>query len=169
MNAKLIPEISYLAGLTCKGRFGKNVVGIETRSDKLEKRFIEICINHTGVMPEKIRTDVGGYGKIVYTYNSRLSKELAKIADREVYIFKSRDARSAGYVAGLFDSFGRVAKGNLYIHNMSAADQIMLGNLDIHTRGERITGISSLMALIEGISIRTSSIRMPGNERDPHK
>ncbi len=151
-----------MAGLVSRSsKREKNSVGIETSINEIEQRFIEIAIKELGIEPTKVIIDEAEGYRHVYFYHSRIAKQLTEIYSREVHVFKKRDTLSASYVAGMFDSAGRVSRnsGEVSMTPITPDDSFMLENLGIHTKGNTILNVGNLISLIgeESILIRRIS------------
>lgn len=161
MEAKLTPNICYMAGLFSKGpKSQKNFVSINSSIQELRDRFVEIAVNNLGVMPNKIIFGSNSDVKSVGFFHSRVAKRLIDIAKREVYVFKADNELSRSYIAGMFDASGHFGPRAIEIRHINANDAIMLQNLGIHSRGDKILNISRLMELIMGRSLVLSKFNV---------
>ena len=160
MKAKLTPQACYVAGLYSKGnKHEKNFVSVNTGIEELKQRFIEISVKDLGVLPSKILFGRGSE-KSVGFYHSRIAKQLIDITNRETYIFKTQNDLSSSYVAGMFDASGHFSAGGLEIRHVTPKDAMMLENLGIHTKGDKILNIGRFMELIKGRSIVLSQMKL---------
>ena len=149
---ELSENICYIAGLFSKSsRKEKSMVAIDTGISEIRERFVQIAVGDLGIIPEKIAIGAGSPGAVRF-YHSRVSKRLLDIVDREAFIFKSRNRLSGNYVAGMFDIAGHYFH-SIEIRHVMPKDALMLENLGIHTRGDKIMNISSFMSLISGFSV----------------
>jgi hypothetical protein len=156
MSDKLTPSICYMAGLVSRSsKREKNSVGIETTIAEIEQRFIEIAIKDLEIEPTKILIDEAEGYKHIYFYHSRVAKRLKEIYSREIHVFKKKDKLSANYVAGMFDSAGRISRnsGEVSMTPITPEDAFMLENLGIHTKGNSIMNVGNLISLIGEDSI----------------
>lgn len=160
MKAKLTAHVCYIAGLYSKGpKREKNFVSVNTGVEELKQLFIEIAVKELGVLPSKV---LFGHesDKSVGFYHSRIAKQLLDIANRENYIFKITNELSSSYVAGMFDASGHFSAGGLEIRHVTPKDAMMLENLGIHTKGDKILNIGRFMELIKGRSIILGQIKL---------
>ena len=156
MKSKITPSLCYMAGLVSRSaKKEKNSIGIETTIPEIEQRFIEIAIKDLEIEPTKILIEELEGRKHVHFYHSRIAKQLKEIYSREVHVFKKRDALSASYVAGMFDSSGRVSRnsGEVSMTPITPDDSFMLENLGVHTKGNVILNVGNLISLISKDSI----------------
>ena len=167
MKTKLNKELCYMAGLT-REEHGRNAIGIVTSFQKLESRFIDTCTKVFGIDLNRIHVDRVRDFQHIFFYDSRLWKELENIRKRQVFIFKRQDELAASFIAGMFDSSGHFAKGEMIIKNLTRNDIFMLNNLGIKTRGKEIASKKTLFMLIRKFSSLLEDIQVPGNERDLH-
>ncbi|MDE1870437.1 MAG: hypothetical protein KGH71_05675 [Candidatus Micrarchaeota archaeon] len=153
MPTKLTPELCYLAGIVSKTRQGeRSMVGINTTIDDVVENFVEVALK-LGVDAKKIIIeDVDGV-KHVYFFHSKLAKQIREIVEKQTRIFKYKNEFSSSYLAGMFDASGKVSKGKLLLSGMSAADQMVMENLGIHTRQNSITNIQAFLGMIKGRSV----------------
>ncbi len=152
MKSELTPNICYIAGLFSKSsRREKNYVSVNTEITELQQRFIEIAVNDLGIPPSKII--LGRESEIsAGFYHSRVAKQLQDIINRETFVFKTSNGLSRSYLAGMFDIAGHYIK-SVEIHHVNPKDALMLENLGIHTKGDKIMNISKFIALIKDFSI----------------
>ncbi len=154
MKAKLTPSLCYMAGLQSKSNEERSAVGVSTGMDDIGQKFIEISIKELGIQPNRIIIDdIGGGMQHIYFYHSRICKRLKEIVDSSDKIFRRRNEFASAYVAGMFDAAGHKDRQGLYIKKIEPRDAIMLQNLEIYTRGNRIMNMSSFLELIKKFSI----------------
>ncbi len=152
MKHKLSPDTCYMAGLFSKSANDRNAVGIVTGLDEVEQRFVQIAIKDFGILPQKVLIEQAGERRRIFFYHSRIMKQLNEIATHEERIFRERNALSASYLAGIFDAAGSLRKNGAYINGLTPKDEVMLANLGIHTRDQRILNVSSFIELVNGSS-----------------
>lgn len=153
MKIKLTPDICYIAGLNAPFK-EKNAVGIETNTKELEERFAELAIKLFEVDPTRILVAENGGKHSIYFYNSRIAKRLAEIRSKADKLFRSQNDLSRNYLAGMFDSMGRIScSGGVFMNGLQPVDEVFLANMGIHTKSGRIINISSLITLISGTSV----------------
>lgn len=149
---ELTESLCYMAGLYSKSpKKEKNHVVLNTGIESLRDRFVEIAVKDLGVDPMKIKLEEEGLGASFY--HSRVAKNLANIVSRETYIFKTNNAFARNYLAGMFDVGGHFRDGSLTISHILAPDAIMLENLGIHSKNDRILNGTKFIELVKGISI----------------
>lgn len=149
MTVKLTPEFCYIAGLVNKGReYERSAIGIFTTLDKMIEKFVETAIK-LGMAPNKILIEDYEGIKHAYFFNSKLAKQAREAVERETKIFKYKNEFSGNYLAGMFDSSGKMVKGRVIIKGLSANDQLMLQNLGVHTKGSDIMNVSVFLELIK--------------------
>ena len=153
MKAKLTPSICYMAGLYSKAsKKQKNFVSITTSIDALQERFVEIAVKDLEIEPNKILLGQVSE-KSAGFYHSRVAKHLLDIANRETYLFKTANELARNYLAGIFDASGHISQTGVEIRHITPKDAMMLENLGIHSKGDRILNIGRFIALIDGSSI----------------
>lgn len=162
MKTKLTPAICYMAGLQSKGREERSAVGVSTGLEGIEQKFIEIAIKELKIQPNRIIIEeMGGGMRHVFFYHSRICKQLKDICDSSDKIFRHKNELSKAYVAGMFDAAGHKDARGLYIKKINPKDAVMLQNLEVYTKGNRIMNISSFIELIKDFSLLLIAIRMP--------
>jgi hypothetical protein len=153
MKIKLTPEICYIAGLNAPFK-EKNAVGVETNIKEIETHFAELAMKLFEVDPTRIMVTEEEGRHSIYFYNSRIAKRLAEIRSKADKLFRSQNDLSRNYLAGMFDSMGRISgSGGVFMNGLQPVDEVFLANMGIHTKGGRIINISSLIALISGTSV----------------
>ncbi len=152
MKIKLTPEICYIAGLNAPFK-EKNAVGVETNIKEIETHFAELAMKLFEVDPTRIMVTEEEGRHSIYFYNSRIAKRLAEIRSKSDKLFRMQNEFSKSYLAGMFDSMGRISKSGVFMNGMHPVDEVFLANMGIHTKGGRVTNISSLVSLIKNISI----------------
>ncbi len=120
---------------------------------EVEEKLVEIAVNELQIPPQKILIDEEGEERHVYFYNSRLAKRLLKLISDEDKVFKVRNEFAASYLAGMFDAGGGIGRSGMHIGGLTPADEVMMANLGIHTRGGSIMNLSSFIGLVNGKSI----------------
>lgn len=159
MKTRLTPNMCYMAGLQSKGHEERSAVGISTGLEELEQKFVEITINELKIEPNRIIINETEFGmRHVFFYHSRIYRELKKIVDDSDKIFKRRNELASAYVAGMFDAAGHKDKIGLYINKIGPRDAVVLQNLEIYTRGNRIMNMTSFIKLIKGFSVLLGQI-----------
>ncbi len=158
-KAKLSPELCYMAGLMDKGAGEKSEVCITTNFEEVEQRFLEIAVKNLGIKPNRIVIEEkdGGLRRVLF-YHSRIAKALRGISENSNRIFIRRNELSAAYVAGLFDAMGHANRNGVYMRRMDPRTALLLEQLGIHTRENRIAGVGSFMELVKGQSMLASRI-----------
>lgn len=153
MPTKLTPGLCYLAGIVSKTRQGeRSMVGINTTIDDVVENFVEVALK-MGIDTKKIMIeDVDGV-KHVYFFHSKLAKQIREIVEKQTRIFKYNNEFSASFLAGMFDSSGKISRGKLLLSGMSTADQVVLENLGIHTHQNSITNIKAFLDIIKEKSV----------------
>lgn len=143
-----------MAGLQSKSKEERSAVGISTGVNDIGQKFIEISIKELGIQPNRIIIDeIGGDMQHIYFYHSRIYRKIKEVVDKSDKIFKRRNELSREYVAGMFDAAGHKDRQGLYIKKIEPRDAIMLQNLEIYTKGNRIMNISNFIELIKGSSV----------------
>ena len=160
MKTKLTSHMCYMAGLYSKAaKQEKNFVSVNTSIEELKDRFVELSVKELGILPNKII-----FGRVsersVGFYHSRVAKQLIDITNRETYIFKVPNELSSSYVAGMFDASGHFSAGGLEIRHVTPKDAMMLENLSIHTKGDKVLNIGRFMELIKGRSIVLDRLKL---------
>lgn len=159
MKATLTPNICYMAGLYSKAsKKEKNFVSISTNLPELQQRFVEIAVNDLGIIPSKILLGRDGDNDAGF-YHSRVAKQLLDIANRETYVFKVVNDLSRSYLAGMFDIAGHY-RSSVEIRHVSPKDAMMLENLGIHTRGDRVMNVGRFISLLKGHSIVLRKLKL---------
>ncbi len=154
MELKLTANICYMAGLYSKGsKRQKNFVSINSSVDELRDRFVEIAVKDLGVLPNKIIFGSGTDKNVVGFFHSRVAKRLIDLEKREVHVFKIDNEFSRSYIAGMFDAAGHFSSDAVEIHNIDTDDAIMLQNLGVHSKGDKILNIVRFVSLIKGKSL----------------
>lgn len=162
MKPKLTSSLCYMAGLQSKAHEERSAVGVYTGLESLEQRFIEIAIKELGIEPNRIVIrDAGGGMRHILFYHSRIAKRLREIVDKSDRIFKRRNELAGAYVAGMFDAAGHKDARGLYIKKIEPKDAVLLQNLEIYTRGNRITNAGSFMELARGFSLLLKAFNLP--------
>ncbi len=162
MERKLSTALCYLAGLQNKGREARNAVGISTKLESITQRFVEISINDLGIKPNRIIIEEKTGSQHVFFYHSRIWKRLHEISENAEKIFKYKNELAAAYVAGMFDAAGHRDRFGLYIKGAGPRDAVLLQNLGIYTRENRIMNVSSFVSLIKGQSLLLDTLRVAG-------
>ncbi len=162
MKAKLTKELCYIAGLSRLSSSEKSMVGVKSNLEEIVHRFIESAIK-LGVEPKKIIIESNKEAKF---YHSRIASSIREIRENEVKIFRHVNDHSRSFVAGIFDSRGEIGK-TLKISKLKPSEAVMLNNLGIYTKNEKIANAHEFIMLIKGFSVRIEHIQLPGNERDP--
>ena len=158
MKAKLTQNICYMAGLYGKGpKSQKNFVSINSGISELRDRFVEIAVKDLGVLPNKIIFGSGTEKNTVGFFHSRVAKRLADLIKREVYVFKTDNELARGYLSGMFDAAGHIGQGSIEIRHINSNDAIMLQNLGVHSRGDKILNIKRFLGLVNDMSIIAAS------------
>lgn len=162
MKTKLTPTICYMAGLQSKSNEERSAVGVSTGLPSIEQKFIEIAIKDLKIQPNRIIIEeIGGGMRHVFFYHSRVCKQLKDICKSSDRIFKRRNEFSKAYVAGMFDAAGHKDSQGLYMKKIEPRDAVMLQNLEIYTKGNRIMNMTSFIAFIKGFSLLFEAMRMP--------
>ena len=148
-----------MAGLMDKVTGEKSEVGITTNFEEVEQRFLEIAVNKLGIEPNRIVIEEkeAGRRRILF-YHSRVARSLRDINENANRIFIRRNELSGAYVAGLFDAMGHANRNGIYMGRMDPRTALLLEKLGIHTRENRITGVSSFMELVKGQSILAAKV-----------
>ncbi len=162
MKAKLSKEFCYLAGLSRLSKEEKSKVSAKSEIKEIIERFVEIAVK-LGVEPRKIVVEENE----TFFYHSKIARQIRKIRENEIKVFRHRNELSSSYIAGIFDARGSIRSKSVEISSMKPSEAIMLENLGMHVRGNRIANISEFIMLIKGYSLRIELIQLPGNERDP--
>ncbi len=162
MKIRLNKAICYFAGMQSKWRGEDNSLGICSSNAELVQKFVEIAIKEFGEEAEKIKVS----DNCAYFYNSRLSKQIKKVIDKRAKLFREPSENALSYIAGMLDSSGKLTEKGIYI-KLDHTDELMLENLGIHTKQGYVMNLSKFIMLIKPYSLLLSSIRLPGNERDP--
>lgn len=150
-----------MAGLQSKSNEERSAVGVSTGLDSIEQKFIEIAINDLGIKPNRIVIEeIGGGMRHVLFYHSRVCKQLKDICESSEKIFKRRNELASAYVAGMFDAAGHKDSQGLYMKKIEPKDAILLQNLEIYTKGNRIMNMTSFMTLIKGFSLLLGTMNM---------
>ena len=159
MKIKLEPYICYLAGLQSSSSEERNSIGIFTSNEELEEKFIDIALKKLKIKPNKILIEEKGRIHHVYFYHSKLGGQLRSISDKCNILFKLPTEQSRSYLAGMFDSSGRVSENTVYINHLTVPEIVMLQNLGVQTSGsKRIRNITFFLELVKGYSIMAEGI-----------
>lgn len=162
MKTKLTPAICYMAGLQSKSNEERSAVGISTGLPSIEQKFVEIAIKDLKIQPNRIIIEeIGGGMRHVFFYHSRVCKQLKDICNSSDKIFKHKNELSRAYVAGMFDAAGHKDSQGLYMKKIEPKDAVLLQNLEIYTKGNRIMNMSSFIELIKGFSLLLKALRFP--------
>ncbi len=161
MGSKLTPNVCYMAGLYSKGpKSQKNFVSINSGMQELRDRFVEIAVNDLAVLPNKIVFGSEPENKSVGFFHSRVAKNLLDIISRETYVFKVDNELSRSYLAGMFDASGHFRPGAVEIRHINTNDAIMLQNLGVHSKGDKILNISRFIELVKARSLVLGQFRL---------
>ena len=158
MKLKLEPYICYLAGLQSRSRGERNSIGIFTKSEALEQKFVGIALKELKIAPNHILIDEKDGVHHVYFYHSKLGSQLRKISETCNILFKMPTAQTRDYMAGIFDAAGHMSGKSLYINRLSTQETVMLQSLGVQTSGDRIRSISRFIALVKGFSVIAEEI-----------
>ncbi len=161
MKIRLTKDLCYLAGTQACWKGEASSIGICTSNAELQQRFISLLIG-LGVKPEKIKVSKS----CTICYNSRLAKRLAKIRQRSLKIFSRISDKSLSYIAGIVDACAKQTKQGISIR-LDRQSTLLLELLGFHTRDGYVLNLGDFIMLIKPYSLFLSSIRTPGNERDP--
>lgn len=161
MKIRLTPELAYIIGLWVarKSRVGIGVHGLP----HVQEYFVK-AVMHSGLMPSsKILVS----GKKAYFYHSGYKKFFTEIEKEMDNRFRSRNALSAAFVAGVFDAAGMVANGAPRMKNVSLGLQLIIERLGfrIATRENYYYPIPP-REFTDFILPYSQALRS-GNERDP--
>ncbi len=160
MKTVLTPGICYMAGVYSKGpKREKNFVSLNTGMEYMQQRFAEIAVKELHIEPSKIIVARDSSMSIGF-YHSRVAKQLQNISNREAYLFKKSNELSKSYVAGMFDASGHFRPDSIEIRHITPSDALMLENLGVHTKGDKIMNISKFIVLIEGFSLLLSQTKL---------
>ncbi len=159
MKLKLEPYICYLAGLQSRNCGERNAMGIFTKSEALEQKFVGIALKNLKIEPNHVLIEEKDGAHHVYFYHSRLGAQLRAISDKCNILFKMPTAQTRNYLAGIFDAAGHVSGKGLHISNITVPETVMLENLGVHTSGDRIKDIRIFLALVRGFSVMADGIR----------
>ncbi len=166
MKKKLTPALCYMAGLQSKGNEERSAVGISTGLESVEQKFIEIAVKDLEIEPNRIIIrEIGGGMRHVFFYHSRICRQLKEISGKSEKVFKRRNELGAAYVAGMFDAAGHKDSGGLYINKIEPRDAVLLQNLEIYTKGNRIMNMTSFIALIKEFSLVLAAMRLGADSK----
>lgn len=129
MKIKLSPELSYLIGFWRKRRSqeGFGVYGDEKQLELFTKELLTLQI----ATAEKILTKED----MVFTHNTAYKKFFHEIEEEELERFKYLNEYAANYVAGIFDSVGRIdEKGFVRITKINKQDEMLFLRLGFMTK-----------------------------------
>ncbi len=155
-----------MAGLQCNANEENNSIGIHTNNDEIEQKFIEITVNELEIPPNRIIIrNLGESMRHVYFYHSRVFKRLREVINSSEKIFKRKNLFAASYLAGIFDASGHIDSKGLYIKRISPREAILMQNLDIYTKGGRITNPGAFLMLVRGTSILAGQAAIKTPER----
>ncbi|HVA83119.1 MAG TPA: hypothetical protein VNF06_03075 [Candidatus Aquilonibacter sp.] len=153
MPTKLSPEMCYLAGIVSKTRQEeKSMVGVTTTIDAMIENFVELALK-LGIDSKKIVIEDMDGMRHVYFFHSKIAKEIREITEKETKIFKYKNSYSSSFLAGMYDASGKVRNGKVSISRLTRADELMLQNLGIHTKGSSIMNIKYFFDFIKEHSI----------------
>ncbi|MCL5427674.1 MAG: hypothetical protein M1321_00645 [Candidatus Marsarchaeota archaeon] len=152
MKLKLEPYLCYLAGLQSRSHGERNSIGVFTKSEALEQKFVGIALKDLKISPNHVLVEDNNGVHHVYFYHSRLGARLREISEKCNILFKMPTAQTRSYIAGIFDASGRISGKNLYVGGLSAAETIMLQSLGIQTSGDRIRSVGRLIDFVRGFS-----------------
>ena len=162
MKQKLGREIYYIAGMQRAWKGSKHSVGICSSSEEIKQRFAEIAIKALGVKSEKIIVE----GNCIFFYHSRIEKQLQRIIRNRTKIFSKPGESAYSYIAGIVDATGKITRNSIRL-SLDTGDELVLERMGIHTKQGYVLNLSNFFMLIKPYSLLLSSIRTPGNERDP--
>lgn len=128
------------------------MVGIDTTIDAMIENFVALALK-LGVDTKKIVIEDFDGIKHVYFFNSKLAKEIRELVEKETKVFKYKNEFSSNYLAGMYDSSGKIRNGKVSISRMTRSNELMFQNLGIHTKGSTIMNIKYFFDFIKPHSI----------------
>ena len=123
MKVKLSSGLAYIIGLW-KARRTREGIGIVGNSH-MQEIFIKCLLDEKIAAPEKIRLQ----GESVIFHHSAYREFFREFASEPHERMKSRNDKSAAYLAGLFDGCGGVKNGIPYFARMSPEDEMLVARL----------------------------------------
>lgn len=166
MKTKLTPMLCYMAGLQSKSNEEHSSVGVSTGLESIEQRFVDISINKLGIKPNRIIIEeIGGGMRHLHFYHSKIYRDIKKICDDSDKIFRRRNELSSAYVAGMFDAAGHLDKNGLYMKKIMPKDAVLLQNLEIYTKGNRIMNMTAFIELIKEFSLLLEGMRIEKKQK----
>ncbi|MBN2478134.1 hypothetical protein JXB01_02470 [Candidatus Micrarchaeota archaeon] len=122
MKIKLTPELAYLIGFW-KKRKTREGIGVKGEDEFLHN-FADHVLKQELSTPDKILTEKNR----VYFYHSAYRKFFQQIEEEQLERFKYLNEYAANFVAGMFDSAGKIdkEKGIVYFEKASKADEMLL-------------------------------------------
>ena len=161
LKIKLTPAVCYVAGLQCNSHEEHSAVGVHTSNKEIEQKFIEISVNELDIPPNRIIIrEAGARMRHIYFYHSRICRRLKDVVNSSEKIFKRKNLFTASYIAGMFDATGHTDDRGLYLKRIGPREAILLQNLDIYTRGGRLTNPKAFLLLVRGSSILADQFSM---------
>lgn len=160
MKFKLEPYLCYLAGLQSRSHAERNAIGIFTKSEALEQKFIDLALKKLKIEPNHLIIEDKDGAHHVFFYHSKLGGQLRKVSESCNILFKLPTEQSRNYAAGIFDAAGHVSGRGLYIKGMTVQESVMLQQLGVQTSGQRIRSITRFLALVKGFSVMADNIHL---------
>ncbi len=152
MKIKLTPTLCYLAGIQSRFKEENGAVGIKTSIDAIEQRFIEICLKELKLEPNKLLIEADGSIRHIFFYHSKLNKQLKQITENQTKLFRLPTHEARSYIAGIFDGSGYIKDGHIFIQKLSRGDEVMLENLTVHIKGNKVMSVNTFISIINGYS-----------------
>ncbi|MCL5430244.1 MAG: hypothetical protein M1504_02070 [Candidatus Marsarchaeota archaeon] len=135
---KLNPDIAYMLGAYSYSKGAGAVIGIVTRKNDAIERFTKTAVTELGIAPNKILIE-DAEGEIkAYFYDSKLKKLFDSALEKKERLFKYKNAYSASYLAGIFDTRGEKDGSAIYIRKLSMSDEMLMERLGFHTKAKGV-------------------------------
>jgi len=129
MKIKLTPELTYLIGFWRKRRSpeGLGIYGEPQQLGLFTKELLDMHITTTEKLISK--------EDMIYFYNTAYKKFFLEIEKEELERFKYLNEYAANYLAGIFDSIGRIdEKGFVFISKINSQDELLFLRLGFITK-----------------------------------
>ncbi|MDE1810494.1 MAG: hypothetical protein KGH66_00405 [Candidatus Micrarchaeota archaeon] len=161
----LNPDVCYMLGVYKAYKREEPCICLETDSEKLVERFVQIAVQRLDVKPEKLLIESTTPGTKAMFYNSKLKRLFEEALEDRERIFKYKNEYSASYMAALFDTGGWIDGKGIFIRG-DKMDFMLLERLGFHTttRGAKCylrNGVQ-FMAFIKPYSIKLIDMAKTG-------
>lgn len=129
MKIRLTNELAYLVGLW-KARPSQKGLGV-FGSGEASEIFILGTLALTLIEPNKIILEKGG----AYFFHTAYKNFFEKVVREQLEIFRSKNKKTAYYLAGFFDGCGGVSeRGSVFFAKATSNDEMLLERLGFRTK-----------------------------------